>query len=61
MTTSLSLKHWILAELCNSTDELTTDMGSVLDGNDAVREGLIDELGSLGDAIAALYRMIENQ
>lgn len=47
-------------ELCNSTDELTTDMGSVLDGNDAVREGLIDELGSLGDAIAALYRMIEN-
>ncbi len=49
------------AELCNSTDELTTDMGSVLDGNDAVREGLIDELGSLGDAIAALYRMIENQ
>ncbi len=48
-------------ELCNSTDELTTDMGSVLDGHDAVREGLIDELGSLGDAIAALYEMIENQ
>ncbi|MBO5797665.1 MAG: ATP-dependent Clp protease proteolytic subunit [Clostridia bacterium] len=47
-------------ELCNSTDELTTDMGSVLDGNDAVREGLIDELGSLGDAIEALYEMIEN-
>ncbi len=49
------------AALCNSTDELTTDMGSVLDGNDAVREGLIDSSGSLGDAIAALYRMIENQ
>lgn len=48
-------------ELCNSTDELTTDMGSVLDGHDAVREGLIDELGSLGDAIAALYEMIEKQ
>ena len=47
--------------MCNSTDELTTDMGSVLDGNDAVREGLIDATGSLGDAIAALYRMIENQ
>lgn len=49
------------AELCSSTDELTTDMGSVLDGNDAVREGLIDSSGSLGDAIKALYRMIENQ
>ena len=46
-------------ELCNSTDELTTDMGSVLEGTDAVREGLIDELGSLGDAIEALYSMIE--
>ena len=47
------------AELCTSTDELTTDMGSVLDGNDAVKEGLIDSLGSLGDAIEALYQMIE--
>jgi ATP-dependent protease ClpP protease subunit len=46
-------------ELCNSTDELTTDMGSVLDGDAAVEEGLIDELGSLSDAIEALYRMID--
>lgn len=46
-------------QLCHSTDELTTDMGTVLDGNDAVREGLIDALGSLGDAIEALYKMIE--
>ncbi len=47
-------------ELCHSTDELTTDMGSVLDGPNAVQEGLIDRLGSLGDAIEALYDMIEN-
>lgn len=46
-------------QLCHSTDELTTDMGTVLDGNDAVREGLIDALGSLGDAIEALYNMID--
>jgi len=46
-------------QLCHSTDELTTDMGTVLDGNDAVREGLIDSLGSLGDAIEALYAMID--
>lgn len=47
-------------ELCHSTDELTTDMGSVLDGPNAVQEGLIDRLGSLGDAIEALYDMIED-
>ena len=34
-------------------------MGSVLDGDKAVEEGLIDRLGSLSDAIGALYEMIE--
>ncbi len=47
-------------ELSLNTDELTTDMGSVLDGPRAVGEGLIDELGSLSDAIGALYTLIEN-
>ena len=46
-------------QLCLNNDELVMDMGTVLDGEDAVREGLIDELGSLSDAIAALYAMIE--
>ena len=46
-------------ELCMNTDELATDVGSVLDGEDAVKEGLIDSLGSLSDAIAALYAMID--
>ena len=42
-----------------NTGELVTDMGSVLDGDKAVEEGLIDRLGSLSDAIGALYEMIE--
>lgn len=46
-------------EFCLNTGELVTDMGSVLDGDTAVEEGLIDHLGSLSDAIAALYEMIE--
>ena len=46
-------------ELCMNPDELATDVGSVLDGEDAVKEGLIDSLGSLSDAIAALYAMID--
>lgn len=46
-------------ELCMNTDELVMDVGSVLDGDRAVAEGLIDHLGSLADAIEALYAMIE--
>lgn len=45
--------------LCMNTGELVTDIGTVLDGEAAVSEGLIDELGSLSDASEALCRMIE--
>lgn len=42
-----------------NTDELTTDMGTVLDGKMAVECGLIDKIGSLSDVIGELYSMIE--
>lgn len=45
--------------LCMNTGELATDVGSVLDGHEAVEEGLIDRLGSLHDAIETLYQQIE--
>lgn len=45
-------------ELSRNTGELVTDIGTVLDGQQAVAEGLIDRLGSLSDAIRALYDMI---
>ncbi len=45
-------------ELALNTDELVMDIGTILDGNDAVNEGLIDKVGSLNDAIDCLYRMI---
>lgn len=44
--------------LCLNTDEMATDMGTVVDGADAVKFGLIDELGSLSDALGALHCMI---
>lgn len=47
------------AELCMNTGELATDIGTVLDGAEAVQEGLIDHLGSLQEALTTLYRMIE--
>ena len=46
-------------QLCMNTDELATDVGSVLDGADAVKEGLIDCLGSLREALNVLHKMIE--
>ncbi len=46
-------------ELMMNTGELTMDMGTVIDGETAVKEGLIDSLGGLSDAIEALYELIE--
>ena len=47
-------------ELMMTTGELMMDVGTVLDGDAAVQEGLIDHLGGLGDAIACLYELIES-
>lgn len=46
-------------ELMMKTGELMMDVGTVLDGDQAVEEGLIDHPGSLSDAIECLYSMIE--
>ena len=45
--------------LMMNVGELTTDMGTVLDGEEAVSEGLIDYLGGLSDSIQCLYDLIE--
>ncbi len=41
--------------LMMNTDELVLDVGTVLDGETAVREGIIDSLGTLSDALNYLY------
>ena len=41
------------------TGELTKDVGSVLVGEQAVSEGLIDELGGIHDAYDKLYKMLD--
>ncbi len=48
-------------ELMMTTGELMMDVGTVLDGEQAVEEGLIDQLGGLSDVIACLYQLIEEQ
>ena len=45
--------------LAMNTQELVMDVGTVLDGPDAVEEGLIDSLGSLSDAMDCLTKMID--
>lgn len=48
-------------KLCFKTGELASDVGSVLDGAEAVDCGLIDSLGGLGESISKLYDFIENR
>lgn len=40
-------------------DDMAADVGSVLYGEEAVRVGLIDEVGGLSDGLQCLYRQIE--
>ena len=48
-----------LARLLSSTDDMANDVGSILDGDAAVRVGLIDSVGGLKDALKALKEMKE--
>lgn len=43
------------------TGELTGDVGSVIYGQEAVSLGLIDQVGGLADALACVYRQIEDR
>ena len=44
--------------LMTSTDELANDVGSVIYGEEAVQSGLIDQLGTLADALDHLHSEI---
>ncbi len=50
-----------LSRLMMETDELASDIGTVVDGIEAVEIGLIDKVGSLSDALSSLHKMIENR
>ena len=48
-------------ELMLNNEELVSDFGTILNGNQAVEEGLIDSIGILSDALDCLERMAEKQ
>ena len=45
-------------ELMTTTDELANDTGSVIYGEEAVKYGIIDAVGTLSDALSFLHRTI---
>ena len=48
-----------LTELMLETGELTKDVGSILVGEQAVREGLIDEVGGVSEAFRKLHELMK--
>ncbi len=48
-------------ELMMNTDEMTTDLGTVVDGKQAVEEGLIDRIGTLRDALNYIERSTKSR
>lgn len=59
ITEHSNIKEEKLRALLLKTDEIATDVGSILDGEEAVAVGLIDHVGGLSDALAALQKRIE--
>lgn len=51
-------KH--LRSVMHRTDMLANDIGSILDGNEAVRCGLIDEIGGVKEAISYLKKVAKD-
>ncbi|MGN0518526.1 MAG: ClpP family protease [Acutalibacteraceae bacterium] len=47
-------------ELAMNVGELVMDVGTILEGKDAVDVGLIDSVGTLSDALDCLYKMIDD-
>lgn len=45
-------------ELMTRPDEMANDIGTIVEGDEAVRLGLIDKVGGLADALEALREMI---
>ncbi len=55
------VKEQEFLDLMMKKDELASDVGSVVYGQQAVEMGLIDRLGGLADALKCLHQMIDRQ
>ena len=50
-----------IEELMLDTSQLVKDVGTMLEGKEAVKEGLIDEIGGIREALAKLHEMIDTK
>lgn len=48
-------------ELLLDNSQLVKDVGTMLEGEEAVKEGLINEIGGMKEALRKLYQMIDNK
>ena len=55
------IAHDQLKRLMHSTEMLTRDLGTVLVGEEAVKQGLIDEVGGIREALGRLYDMVDGK
>ena len=55
------MKQHRIEELMLNPTQLVKDVGTLLEGQQAVDEGLIDEVGGMSDALNKLHEMIESQ
>ena len=61
VTRNSEMKEERFRQLMLNTEELAKDVGSILMGEEAVEEKLINEVGGLDHAIEKLYQMIEEK
>lgn len=59
ITAHSQIEEPALNRLMMETAELSADTGSIVSGDEAVRCGLIDAVGTLSDALDALHEMID--
>ena len=59
VTTNSRISRKDFLALMLKTGEMSSDVGSVLYGREAVSKGIIDRMGGLSDALTELYRQID--
>ena len=61
VTHNSSVKRETFTNMMLQTEELASDVGSVIYGEEAVRIGLIDRIGGLSDALDCLHEMMDER
>ena len=61
VTHNSNVKRETFTNMMLQTEELASDVGSVIYGEEAVRIGLIDRIGGLSDALDCLHEMMDQR